>query len=118
MNSNRRLVFAALLALTLLAPLAAQAADAAGVVNVNTASVEQLQLLPRIGAAVAQRIVEHREASGKFARLEDLMLIKGIGERTFEQLKPFVTLSGDSTLDEKVRVPRSTAEAAAGDEGR
>jgi competence protein ComEA len=95
-----------------------QAADARGVVNVNAAGVEQLQLLPRIGPSVAQRIVEHREKNGKFAALEDLMLVRGIGERTFEQLKPFVTLSGESTLDEKVSVPKAAGEAAAGDEGR
>jgi competence protein ComEA len=112
MNSHRRLVAAAL-ALALLAPLAALAAEAApkGVINVNTASAEQLQLLPRIGPAVAERIVEQRTASGKFGRLEDLMLVRGIGERTFEQMKPYLTLSGESTLKEKVRVPRTGTEA-------
>jgi competence protein ComEA len=116
MNTNRRLV-AAVLALALLAPLAALAAEAAapqGVINVNTASVEQLQLLPRIGPSVAQRIVEHREAT-KFSKLEDLMLVRGIGEATFAQLQPYVTLSGDSTLKEKVRVPRAAAEASGED---
>jgi competence protein ComEA len=115
MNTRRRLV-AFVLALSLLAPIAALAAAAApqGVINVNTASVEQLQLLPRIGPAVAQRIVEQRQAS-KFAKLEDLMLVRGIGERTFEQLKPYLTLSGESTLKEKVRAPKTAAEAAGED---
>ena len=105
----RNAVAAALVALVL-APLAAAAAPA-GVVNVNTATVEQLELLPRIGPSVAARIVEHRDSNGKFASLEDLMLVRGIGERTFDLLKPYVSLSGESTLKEKVRVPRSTEAA-------
>lgn len=91
-----------------LTPLAAAAAGA-GVINVNTATAEQLELLPRIGPSVAQRIVEHREANGKFAKAEDLMLVRGIGERTFELLAPYVTTSGESTLKEKVRVPKADA---------
>ena len=99
----RNAVAIAVLALVL-APLAAAAAEAgAGVVNVNTASADQLQLLPRIGPSVAARIIEHREANGKFAKAEDLMLVRGIGERTFELLAPYVAVSGDSTLKEKVR---------------
>jgi competence protein ComEA len=116
MHRNRRCLVLAALALFLLAPLAVAAATgAAGVVNVNTATAAQLELLPRIGPSVAQRIVEHRQENGKFATLEDLMLVRGVGERTFELLKPYVALSGETTLQEKVRVPRT---AAAPDEGR
>jgi competence protein ComEA len=106
----RNAVAAALVALVF-APIAALAAGPAGVVNVNTATTEQLELLPRIGPAVAARIVEHREANGKFATIEDLMLIRGIGERTFALLEPYVTLSGESTLAEKVRVPKAETDA-------
>jgi len=81
----------------------------AGQVNVNTASVDELQLLPRIGPSVAARIVEHREKNGAFKTAEDLMLVRGIGESTFEQLKPYVTLSGATTLSEKVRSPKKAA---------
>ena len=107
MHRNRRSLVAAALAVLLLAPIAAAAAEASGVVNVNTASAAQLELLPRIGPSVAQRIVEHREENGKFASLEDLMLVRGVGERTFALLKPYVALSGETTLKEKVRVPRA-----------
>jgi competence protein ComEA len=88
---------------------------ATGQVNVNAASVEQLQLLPRIGPSVAARIVEHREKNGAFKTAEDLMLVRGIGEATFDLLKPYVALSGATTLTEKVSVPKKekTAEAPA-----
>ena len=114
MTKTLRTAVAFTLALLVVAPLAAAAAApapaAAGVVNVNTASAAQLELLPRIGPSVASRIVEHRTANGKFASLDDLMLVKGIGERTFELLEPYVTLTGETTLKEKVRVPK-TAQA-------
>jgi competence protein ComEA len=105
MQKQLRNALAFLLVVLALAPLAAQAAPA-GVVNVNTASVQQLELLPRIGPSVAQRIVERRKAGGnRFASLEDLMLVQGIGEKTFAQLKPYLTLAGETTLKEKVKSP-------------
>ena len=61
-------------------------------VNVNTATAAELQLLPRIGPSVAARIVEQREKNGAFKSLDDLMLVRGIGESTYEQLKPYVAL--------------------------
>ncbi len=93
-----------------LTALPAFAGDA-GVVNVNSAGTAELALLPRIGPAVAQRIVDHREENGAFKALEDLMLVRGIGEKTFELIKPYVALSGDTTLKTKVRVPRPSAES-------
>jgi competence protein ComEA len=96
-----------------LCALPAVAADA-GVVNVNTADAAALQLLPRIGPAVATRILEYREANGDFKSKEDLMLVRGIGEATFEQLVPYVALEGPTTLVEKVRIER---EQPTGDQG-
>lgn len=93
----------AVLVLTLIAVTGALYAAPAGVVNVNTASVDQLQLLPRVGPTVAARIVEHREQHGAFQAPEDLLLVRGIGEATLERLEPYVTLSGETTLTEKVR---------------
>jgi competence protein ComEA len=109
MSKSLRNAVAFTLATLVFAPLAAAVAAPAGVVNVNTASAEQLELLPRIGPSVAGRIIEHRTANGKFASLEDLMLVRGIGERTFELLKPYLTLAGETTLAEKVRVPKAAA---------
>lgn len=73
-------------------------------VNINTADAETLTLLPRVGSVVAKRIVEFREANGKFSAIEDLMLVQGIGERTFELMEPYLALEGETTLREKVRV--------------
>ncbi|NJL28620.1 MAG: helix-hairpin-helix domain-containing protein [Thermoanaerobaculia bacterium] len=73
------------------------------VVNVNTASPEQLALLPRVGPALAERIVAFREKNGDLKRPEDLMLVQGIGEKTYELMAPWVSVSGKTTLSEKVR---------------
>lgn len=71
-------------------------------VNINQASAEQLSLLPRVGAKAAQKVVDYRKAKGLFARSEDLMEVKGFGEKKFEQLRPYLTVSGPTTLDAKV----------------
>ncbi len=76
-----------------------------GKVNVNTATAEQLQHLPRVGPTVAKRIIEFRDKNGRFKAPEELILVPGIGEKTFEQLKPFVTVNGETTLTEKARIP-------------
>ena len=104
-SKSLRLAAAAAALLLAVATVPAFAADAPKV-NVNSASVEQLQLLPRIGPAVAQRIVEHREKNGDFKSAEDLMLVRGIGESTFDLLKPYVAVSGGTTLTEKVPTPK------------
>jgi competence ComEA-like helix-hairpin-helix protein len=102
---NHALAAALVLAcLVLAAPL--HAADGPGVVNVNKASAEQLQLLPRIGPVVAQRIIAFRDENGALKSTEELMLVRGIGERTFEGLEAYVTLTGETTLQEKVHPPR------------
>jgi competence protein ComEA len=93
-------------------------AAAQGVVNINSADASSLALLPRVGPAVAQRIVEHREQNGKFQKKEDLLLVRGIGEATFELISPYVVTDGETTLKEKVRVPReATTPAGSGQEG-
>lgn len=83
-------------------------APATGVkkVNINTASAAELVFLPRIGLKVAERIVERRKEK-PFARPEDLMEVKGIGEKLFLSLKPYVSVSGPTTLDAKVRLSSS-----------
>lgn len=70
-------------------------AQAVAKVNINTASVEELDTVPEIGPAIATRIVEYREANGPFARIEDIVNVKGIGEATFLKMKDFITVEGD-----------------------
>ncbi len=89
--------------------------DETGVVNINTAGAEQLQLLPRIGPALAERIIEFREAHGPFGSIDELVAVKGIGESSLARLEPYVTTKGESTLTAKVKLPRSSgATSAAG----
>lgn len=63
-----------------------------GLVNVNTAGVEELQALPGIGPALAEAIVEEREANGPFGTVEDLLRVGGIGEKKLEKLADGVAL--------------------------
>ena len=92
----------ALMCMTLAAALAtgvlAAAPPAGGQVNINTATVQQLQLLPRVGPALAQRIVDFRTANGPFKGAEELTRVKGIGEKSFARLQPYVSISGTTTL--------------------
>jgi len=88
-------------------PAAAHAAEGKKVVNVNSAEPAQLQLLPRVGPSVAQRIVDFRKQNGPFKKAEDLLLVRGIGEKTFALLRPYVTTAGETTLKEKVKASRS-----------
>lgn len=86
---------------------------AEGQVNVNTATVAELDRLPGVGPSLAARIVEHREKNGAFKQAEDLMLVRGIGEKSFAKMKPYVSTSGATTLVEDVRIPRAKKDSAA-----
>lgn len=71
-------------------------------VNINQAASAELARLPRVGTKLADRIVAHRAQHGPFRRIEDLMEVKGVGEKFFTTLKPYLTVSGPTTLVEKV----------------
>jgi len=92
------------LGLTLTAAPQTRADEAAAkkVVNVNQASAAELERLPRVGPKLAERIVAHRSQHGAFKRVEDLMEVKGVGEKTFALLKPYLSTAGATTLTEKV----------------
>jgi len=62
-------------------------------VNINTATAQELDGLPGIGEHMAQRIIEYRQKNGPFKRLEDLMGVRGIGEKNFLKLKPLITIT-------------------------
>jgi competence protein ComEA len=72
-----------------------------GKVNLNTATTEQLTALPGVGPKLAARIVEHRQKSGAFKSVQELMNVKGISEKSFEKIE------GHLTLGEPGRTPSS-----------
>ena len=68
-----------------------------GVVNLNTANLEQLQLLPGVGEKRAAAIVEIRKSKGGFKAVEELTEVKGVGDALIERLRPHLTVSGKTT---------------------
>lgn len=68
-----------------------------GKLNVNDATQKQWELLPGIGPATAKKLVDYR-ARKKFGATNQVMRIKGIGKKTYQQIKPFLTLEGETNL--------------------
>ena len=66
-------------------------------VNLNVASAGEIEKLPGVGPAMAARIIEYRQKNGGFKKVEDLMNVKGIAEKTFLKLKPLVTVTPAKT---------------------
>jgi competence protein ComEA len=71
----------------------ARPAASTALVNINTATQAQLESLPGLGPKVAERILEYRQKNGTFKKVEDLMNVKGIGEKSFLKLKPLLTVT-------------------------
>jgi competence protein ComEA len=96
------------LALSLALPLALGAASvragdtgSTGVVNVNTATVAELQLLPGIGESRARAVVAERKRRGGFKSVDELVEVKGIGDAGLAKLRPFVRTHGKTTVSAK-----------------
>jgi comEA protein len=109
------LISIALFAFTLVAATAAAQTPAekpVGVVNINTATVAEIAFLPGIGEKTAAAVVAHREQNGPFKKTTDLMQVKGIGDRTFERLSPYLTVEGKTTLVVEVKMPRKPSTKA------
>jgi competence protein ComEA len=68
-------------------------AASAQAVNINTAPAEQLERLPGVGPKTAARIIEYRQKSGGFKKIEELMNVRGIGEKAFLKMKPQLTVT-------------------------
>ena len=88
---------AALLSALAIASPAAAAPELSGQINLNTATESQLDLLPGIGPSIAKKVLAYR-ASKDFGDITHLMRIKGIGRKTFNKLKPFLSVEGATTL--------------------
>jgi competence protein ComEA len=74
----------------------AQSKGAAEKVNINTAPAGELEKLPQIGPKVAQRIIDFRKENGGFKRIEDIMKVKGIGEKIFGRIKDLITIGNEA----------------------
>jgi competence ComEA-like helix-hairpin-helix protein len=61
-------------------------------INLNRATAAELQLLPGVGTSLSRRIVEFRELKGQFKQIEDIMQVSGIGPKTFERIKDYLTV--------------------------
>ena len=79
------------------APAPAEVKAPGSVVNINTADEKELLSLPRIGPATAVRILEYRKQVGSFKTVDELLNVKGIGEKTLEVLRPLVTVGAGKT---------------------
>jgi competence protein ComEA len=75
------------------AAAATTAVPSMAVVNINTASAKELEGLPGIGQKTAARIVEFRQKKGPFKKIEDLMNVEGVGEKSFLRLKAQLTVA-------------------------
>jgi competence protein ComEA len=69
-----------------------------GKLNLNSASDEQLQMLPGVGPSKAERIIAWRQKNGGFKRVADLRKVKGFGYKTLKKLEPYLDIKGDTTL--------------------
>jgi competence protein ComEA len=98
---NRCAIVWGLTSLLLVVAVAAFASD--GVVNINTATESQLMLLPRVGPSLAKKIVEYRQTNGEFKSPDELVLVPGVGDRTYELMAPYVAVKGETTLKEKAK---------------
>ncbi|WP_019238626.1 MULTISPECIES: ComEA family DNA-binding protein [Enorma] len=72
--------------------VSAGAGDVGALVNINTASLEELDALPGVGPSTAQAIIDDREQNGPFASIEDLMRVSGIGEKKYAKLEALICI--------------------------
>lgn len=71
----------------------AEAPSSASMLNINTASVKELEALPGIGKVAAERIVAYRTEKGKFTSVEGLLKVKGVGDKTLEKIRSRIAVN-------------------------
>jgi competence ComEA-like helix-hairpin-helix protein len=92
-------IFSAVLALVLLSTvLHAQKQPPARPIDLNAATIKELEELPGVGPVTAQRIIDTRQKSGRFHRVEDLLAIRGISQKKLDALRPYVTVGPSSAV--------------------
>lgn len=82
----------ALIVLTAGTVVPLSAAEKADPIDLNRATAQDLTQLPGVGEAIAKRIVDFREQHGPFKRVEDLMKVKGIGEKSLKKIRPYIRI--------------------------
>jgi len=92
MKTYQKVFVLFLAALFLMSVVPMALAQDGGKININTAKVSELAKLKRVGKTFAERIVQHRETNGPFAKAEDIMKVKGIGLKTYEANKDIITI--------------------------
>ena len=70
-----------------------------GKININTATTEEFQLLPKVGESTAKNIIEYRKAHGPFKSVDGMEKVKGIGKKKLASLKPFLKTEGKSDFE-------------------
>ncbi len=70
-----------------------------GRININTATTEEFQLLPRVGEATAKNIIDFRKAHGPFKSVDGMEKVKGIGKKKLASLRPYIKIDGKSDFE-------------------
>jgi competence ComEA-like helix-hairpin-helix protein len=93
MRSITGALISGLVALVLCAALQAEKHPPAKPIDLNLANAKELEELPGVGPVTAQRIIDLRQKSGRFKRVEDLLAVRGISQKKLDAIRPFVTVS-------------------------
>src|SRR3989338_9810074 len=100
MNTKGGWVFILILSIIVAGFFCIQKIEAIELVNINTASLEELDTLPEIGLVKAQEIINYRLSSGPFLVIEDIMKVSGIKSATFEKIKDLITVGEITSVSE------------------
>ncbi|MBW2558810.1 MAG: ComEA family DNA-binding protein [Deltaproteobacteria bacterium] len=92
MKNYKRILVVLFVVLFVISMVPLVLADEGKKININTATVEELVNLDRIGPKYAERIVQYRETNGPFVKVEDIVMVKGIGAKTLEVNRDVITV--------------------------